>query len=119
MRVVSESTITVDLIGSVVDVGELAKLAVKFGMAADISRVYDEEMGTHTQLVMHSGSAEFVTTEIANLLLLTSYAQSRSINAVLELVIRHLRDRHAPLDKPIQDVMEIGGGPEHEGHDDG
>ena len=116
MRATSESTIVIDLIKSIVDVGELTKLVVKCGMDADISRVVDE-MGPHTRLVAHRAGAEWFETEIADLMLVYSFVRSKSLNELFDDVRRELEDRHAPFDKAIQDVMEIGGGPEHEGHE--
>lgn len=117
MRGMSRSETVVDLVKSVVDVGEIAKLAAKFGMVLEMETVEDK-MGSHLQLTLTRSARVFLETEIAELVMLRSYVTGRAPKLVVDDVQRELLGRHAPWDRPIQDVMEIGGGPSHDGHDD-
>lgn len=110
-----ETEIIVDLVTVVTDIGELTKLAVKLGMDAIVQPSEEETPGYQVRF-MRSGST-FGLTELYSLAAVLAYAEGKSGTDVLDDLRSAMVAAHLPMDRPLQDVMEIGGGPDHEGHD--
>jgi len=115
-----EQELVVELIDSVVDIGELCKLAVQLGYEAHVEGVVSEEakkFGAYqVRFSWPYPSPRFATGELGNLAVLLAFVNGKSGDQLLAELRRDLERRHFPMDQPIQDVMEIGGGPDHEGH---
>lgn len=115
MRIqITSSEVLVDLITATVDIGQLAALSSKVGSAA-IVEPSPEEPGHHVRVIQQKPADGVIA--LASLAQLIAYARGMSGNALLDALRAEFERRHFPLDKPIQDVMEIGGGPDHDGHE--
>lgn len=114
-----EITIDIDLITNVVDIGELVKMATQLGFSAVVEPAGSGEGLSNSFVVrMMRGTRDWAETDVANLAMIWGYVNDKSGDQMLDSIRRQLVKRHFPLDRPIQDVMEIGAGPNHEGHED-
>ena len=95
-------------------IGELAKLATVTGVDAIIER---EEGSYSVRLKRYETDSTDLFDELVNLFMVESVTSGRTGNDLITALTESLRRRHFPLDRPIEDVMSIGGGPEHEGHE--
>ena len=112
---VNETEVSVDLITSVVDIGQLSALATKLNFTAIVEAQPDADPPSHRVRFVRVAEC-FGMEELVNLAVLYGYTTGSSGEAVALELRNQLQERHFPMDKPIQDVMEIGGGPDHEGH---
>lgn len=120
-KVTSEKLLlTIDDLNLVETFGELTKLAIKLRMDATTQLVgdeeYDEERRYELQLERDRDEPAALEDEITNLFILWCVVAGFSGNHGLKELEQRVAARHFPLDRPIEDVMSIGGGPDHEGH---
>lgn len=108
-----ENTVTFDLISTSTDLGELAKLAVKLDYSVLIEPV--ETDGTYGVRMLRTRETS-LENELVSLAVLHGFSEGISGSLLISRLQTRLEALHFPLDKPIQDVMDIGGGPDHEGH---
>ena len=113
--VTRRATYVVDAISTVTELGELTKLAAKLGYIAVLEPAEGEHAQGH-QVRFERETDLFTAEELVNLAILTAFTQGKSGEQSLEQIRAGMVERHFPMDKPIQDVMEIAGGSEHEGH---
>lgn len=114
-----EITIDIDLITDSVDIGELVKMAAKLGLSAVVEPAGPGEGLSDSYVVrMMRRNQGWPETDVANLAMIWAYVKQKSGDQVLDSIRRQLVERDFPLDRPIQDVMEIGAGHNHEGHED-
>lgn len=114
---VNETEVTVDLVTSTIDIGQLSALAVKLGFTAIIEAMPDAEIPSHRIRFVRVSECWGVE-EMVNIAVLYGYVTQSPGDAIVLELANSLRERHYPMDKALQDVMDIGGGPNHEGHDD-
>jgi hypothetical protein len=106
---VRRASILVDAIHEVVDIGEIVKMATVFGWNATVEPAEDRGQGYEVTLeIPNDGYTRFGTEELINLAILVGYAGGRSGQQMMEHLRAGLANRQFPLDKPLQDTMEIG-----------
>ncbi|MEG9226203.1 hypothetical protein [Aeromicrobium sp. Sec7.5] len=111
---IKDTSITFDLIQTTVEIGELTKLATKLGYSVVVEPLDGRNDYAVRMLRVHEVSLE---DELVALAILQAFHEGQSGSLMLSRLQSRLEKRHFPLDRSIQDVMEIGGGPEHEGHE--
>ena len=116
---VFEQQIIVDLIPTVIDLGELSKLGAVLGYNVHIEAPYDDEVTGHqVRLEYPPDRIEWTSSALADLAMISALTQKKSGTQILQELDRAMRRWHFPMDRPIEDVMEIGGGSQHDGHED-
>lgn len=112
--------IDVDQISEVVDIGELVKFAVHWRFGA-VVEPGSPELGESSKHVVRLSREDRSTTsadvDLATLAMIYAYVHEKSGDEVLADIRQQFVDRCFPLNRPIQDEMSVGGGPEHDGHD--
>ena len=112
--------IVVDLVREVTDIGELTKLGTVLGFEVVVERTppedRPEEMGHYWRVRMYRPERDFGEVSLASLAIIQAVARDRSGNDILDRLRSDLEKWHMPMDRPLGDVMSIGGGPDHEDH---
>jgi hypothetical protein len=121
MRMIVNSTnLVVDLVHTVGEIGELTKLAVQLGYDVRVEPATEEDVpGSQVRFIWPQRDfSVWGETHLVNMAMLYAYVNGRSGDQVLDTIRAQFVERCYPLDRPMQDVMEIASG-NHEGHGHG
>jgi hypothetical protein len=112
--------VTVDLVGHVVEVGELAKLGSVLGYRVVIEPGDERNQEDPRRNVVRfiRDREVFGETEVADLAAVLAVVNQWSGQQVLDTLKRRFEEMQLPLDKPIEDVMSIGQGPDVDSRED-
>lgn len=121
MRIETDSTRTyIDQIPTIVDVGQLCALSAQVGVFAVVDRQLDEDdrPAGEARVMMERPARVDALEELTTLGMVYGYAKRLSGNEVLELLRQEFEKRCMGMDRPLQEMMQIGGGHDHPGHAD-
>lgn len=112
---VTRQTIVLDPVSLMTQIGELTKLGRFLGYDVVITPT-EVEGFNGSRIVFDLNHECWSTQALQALAMITAVVNDRSGQQVLDDLKRELEESEFPLDRPISDVMEIGGGANHEGH---
>lgn len=113
------AAIVIDLIQTTEEIGEIVKLATKLNYESHVENAADKNVpGFQVRLTRDPEWTYWGEDDLVNWTVLLAYVKGLSGDAVLALVRGGLEARHFSMEKPLQDVMSIGAGEGHQGHDD-
>jgi hypothetical protein len=118
MRFIARRTeLAIDRVREVTDIGELTKLGTVLGYSVVVEPDPQEPARRLVRFIRSEGDEAWGSEELANLAVIRAYAEGVSGKVLVERLEHELRSMCLPFDRPIQDVMEIGRGHDHTGHE--